>query len=180
MLPILGATSPFFPVTGVTAPFLTLFVFWAMMNSEGIIFVFFLFPLKVRTLLTITLTIILLIGFSSGNLINFTMEVLGSLCGYLLAAGWWGLRSPYPWTRRSDEILEMIGDTIRLRARHFMSKKKNSKVIDFKTGEPIDEDELFLDAMLAKISEHGESSLSWRERRRLKKISQQKKNPPKS
>jgi membrane associated rhomboid family serine protease len=51
---------------------------------------------------------------------------------------------------------------------------KTTKIIDFQTGKPLVDDEEFMDAMLAKISLHGESSLSEEEKKRMHKISKNK------
>jgi len=56
--------------------------------------------------------------------------------------------------------------------KHKVEGKPN--VIDMNTGKPLDDDDAFVDAMLAKISKQGENSLSWSERRRLNLISERK------
>jgi len=50
-------------------------------------------------------------------------------------------------------------------------RPKTNKIIDFQTGEPILNDDQFMDAMLAKISLHGEESLTSEEKQRMQKIS---------
>lgn len=50
----------------------------------------------------------------------------------------------------------------------------SSKIVDISTGKKLSDDDAFIDDMLAKISKHGERSLSWSERRRMQQISERK------
>jgi membrane associated rhomboid family serine protease len=54
------------------------------------------------------------------------------------------------------------------------SSVKTPKIFDFKTGEAVLDDEQFMDAMLAKISEEGEALISPEEKSRMQAISKKK------
>jgi len=49
-----------------------------------------------------------------------------------------------------------------------------SKIVDFKTGKPVETDETFMDAMLEKIAREGEQSLSRKERKQMDRIAKKK------
>jgi len=55
---------------------------------------------------------------------------------------------------------------------------QHNKVVDFKTGQPILDDDQFMDAMLARISLYGESVLTPDEKNRMRKISERKSIKP--
>ena len=61
-----------------------------------------------------------------------------------------------------------------LRALDPGKKHKTPKIIDFQTGKPLLNDDQFMDSMLAKISLHGEASLTQEEKKRMQKISRDK------
>ena len=69
----------------------------------------------------------------------------------------------YPFERSILRTLDRLG-----------KKPRGAKIIDFQTGEPVLSDDQFMDAMLSKISLHGEESLTFEEKKRMKKISQDK------
>lgn len=80
------------------------------------------------------------------------------------------VRSPftalYPFERAVLRSLERLHDKPK--------PKTSAKIFDFKTGQPILDDEQFIDAMLAKISSQGEGSLTSEEKNRMQKISEKK------
>jgi membrane associated rhomboid family serine protease len=71
----------------------------------------------------------------------------------------------YPLERRVLRLLDKLHS-----ARH----PKPPKIIDFQTGEPVLNDDQFMDAMLAKITLQGEEALTEDEKARMHKISRQK------
>ncbi len=52
---------------------------------------------------------------------------------------------------------------------------RHSKIYDIKSGEPLLDDDQFMDAMLDQISRYGEESLTPAEKKRMKEISEKKK-----
>lgn len=150
-----------------------LFVVWVMLNPQAELLLFFIFPVKAKWLLAGTVGAILLVNLSQLNLIGFTHTLSALLFAYGYGLLAWDLRSPYPTAHRFEDKIATIGKQWRQQQTSYA----NAKIIDFKTGRSIvDEDELFMDNMLEKIGRQGEKSLSWRERRRMDKIAKRQNN----
>lgn len=149
---------------GASPCIFALFVVWVMLNPQAEVLLFFVFPVKAKWLLAGVVGAVLLVNLSQGNLVGatHTLAPLFFAYGYALLA--WDLRSPYP----SAHYLEgRIAATWQLWGQR---KQSHSKIIDFETGKPIDDDETFMDAMLEKIAEKGEQALTRRERKRMDQV----------
>jgi membrane associated rhomboid family serine protease len=127
----------------------------------------FLFrPLWIFLLLIgINLTILVI----SNNWTQLIANVAGILFGYAFCLISERTRSTiaflYPFERSILRALDRC---------HGYKQLKIPKIIDFQTGEPILNDEQFMDAMLARISLHGEGSLSPAEKKRMRRISHER------
>lgn len=156
----------YFFLAGPSAALLGLFVVWVMYYPDNDLYFFFLIPLKPKTLLTIILSILFISNLSNLDFISMLFYLVAALVGYLYGLLFLGLRSPYLITHRFDR--EMIKLINRFRG----IDTTESKIVDI-SGVSQDDDR-FVDAMLTKISKFGESSLTQTERRRMKKISEEK------
>lgn len=182
MIPLTGQYGM---LAGPAPAILALLTAWSMAYPESEVLLFFLIPVKAKWIMVGSVGAILLITFSQWDIANLILYVLAIFLGYAYACLAWGWRSPFTLTQRIDSILAAAG----LKLRRYISipqwlkfvKSKNSsvspapgKIIDINTGVPLANDDLFIDQMLAKISKHGERSLSWSERHRMQQISARK------
>lgn len=168
-----------FHLAGCSPSIFALLVVWAMLYPEMELLLFLTFPVKTKWLVTGLLGLEALLSLSSGNMTSFVAHISGGFAGYSYALLAWNLQSPFVFTHSLDQKISSLGQKFRARQqkeREEMQKVyKNVKVFDFKTGEAIISDEDFMDMMLSKISSFGESSLTWKEKKRLRKISDEKK-----
>lgn len=165
-------------LSGPTAVILALLVAWTMFHSESELMLFFLFVVKAKWLLAGSLAFFLLIDLSNLNTPAFLFHLNGFLIGYLYATIVWGATTPFTWTHPVDHLLANLGSRARklaFRTQGSNIKAENqAKVFDIHTGKAVVSDDRFMDEMLDKISRQGEKSLSWGERRRMRKISEKK------
>ncbi len=171
LMPLLGQYSA---LAGATPAILGLLIVWSLLHPEQEILLFFLFPIKAKWLSLAIIGIILAMNLSSLNLVNFTLYISGALIGYFYALIALGIHSPFSALHRFELA------TIRLfqKVKSFIptfgkKKKKKGKIIDINKTKA-NSDEEFIDAILEKISKHGEHSLSWSERKRMEEISKKK------
>lgn len=158
---------------------LALFVIWACLYAESEILLFFIFPIKTKWLLAGVVLAFVLVNLSQADGMAFLFYGSGLLMGYLYAVTVLGLRTPFPWTHAVDDTLTIWYDKGMGYFRKWNKKNRpntlKSKIFDFKTGKPVFDDDQFIDAMLTKISRSGEKSLTAGERRRMREISENKK-----
>lgn len=175
LMPVFGQYSP---LAGPAPAILALLVVWSLLHPEQEILLFFIFPVKAKWLSIGVIGAIIAMNLSSLNFVNFTFYTSGALIGYLYALIALGTHSPFPILYRFELATIRLSQKIKTLIPSFGRKAKKSgksKIVDIKTGES-DKDEDFIDAMLEKISRHGEHSLSWSERKRMKEISEKKIN----
>lgn len=168
-------------LAGPTASILAVITVWSLAFPEAEILLFFLIPVKAKWLVATIIALVLLNTLSQWNLSYFVLYLFGILIGYGYATIAWGWHSPFPHTQRMDRALAAFGLKLRQYTPHWkrraniQKENKKEKIVDIKTGKrPLDDDDAFVDAMLTKISKHGEQSLSWSERRRLDQIAEKK------
>ncbi len=167
------ASSPFMsPYAGPTASLYAIFVVWALMHQDSQILLFFIIPVKTKWLLVGGLGASLLVFISNESVLSLIMLITGTLFGYLFATFFKGFSSPYPFMSKIDQFFIDLGDRVRSPDRW---RRKGPKIFDFKTGEPVESDEEFLDRILSKISKSGKESLTKKEKTRLDEISLKKK-----
>jgi membrane associated rhomboid family serine protease len=166
-------------LSGPTPTLLALFTVWTMLNADAQLLLFFMIPLKAKWLLAGILGAVILISLSQMDWVNLFFNLSGAFFGYVYGLVAWDLRGPYDMTERLDQFIASLGKKIRKGGSKAAEMSKKSKIYDFKSGEPIDDDDQFIDSMLAKISKQGESSLTYRERRRMQEISEKKRKSQK-
>lgn len=161
-------------ISGATPAVIALLVAWTLINPEAEILLFFLIPIKAKWLTLGTIGIILLSSFSSLDVVSFTLYFTAATTAYIYSLIIWGLHSPFPrlypfelWVVRTSEKVRSLGRFFQTKGK----KEPKSKVVHLMTGVDIENDDKFIDAMLEKISHHGEYSLTWKERERMEQIS---------
>jgi membrane associated rhomboid family serine protease len=165
-------------LSGQAPVILALLTIWTLMYPEMDILLFFILSLKAKWLLAVTLGTIILISVSQLDWIGLSFYLSGIAFGYLYALLNLNIQSPFSFTRRFDLFMMSLGSQLRQRRAQAgklgQENGKKAKIFDIKTGELLLDDEQFVDAMLTKISKHGEPSLSFHEKRRLEGISKKK------
>lgn len=157
-------TSQAAVLSGPGSAILALLSFWTLLYSEADLRFFFIFQFKAKWLTAGIFIAILLSSLSQLDFVSLGLYLTGMICGYLYGIIIYDLKGPFPFLNSFEEFIVGL----------FAKKSETSgKIIDIKTGKSIDDD-LFVDAMLAKISKNGEDSLTYSERKRLDEISKRK------
>jgi membrane associated rhomboid family serine protease len=151
-----------------------LLVAWAMMNPEAELLFFFLIPIKAKWLVTGIVVGTALVCLSQVDLVHLFFYLGGAVMGYIFAVTKWDLHSPFQWMQSIDQIIRRVGN--RLFSLFSRSVPSKSKIVDFKTGRDVDQedDDRFMDLMLNKIGREGEKALSRKEKQRMREISERK------
>ena len=157
-------------IAGIAPATLIVVTVWTMAFPETEILLFFLIPFKAKRIVIAVVGSMIFMALIYGKFSLFILYVAAVAFGYGYSSFCWGLRGPYPFMKRFDEWLIKVG----FAGRQKSPVASSDKIVDITSGQPPQNDDAFVDAMLAKISRHGESSLSWSEKRRLQKISEQK------
>jgi membrane associated rhomboid family serine protease len=181
---LMPITGQYAMLAGTAPVILALLTVWSMAYPDSEVLLFFLIPVQAKWLVAGLLAITLLITLSHWDLPSLTLYVSAILLGYGYACTAWGWHSPFPFMHRLDALLATLGLRLRriLALPSWLDKRQKgngkpsdaAKVVDISTGKTVSKDDAFIDEMLAKISKHGEGSLSWNERRRMQQISEQK------
>lgn len=156
-------------LSGPLPSILAVLMVWTMLNPDIEVLLFFLIPLQAKWLMAGIIAAIVLITLSQLDFISLVFDLSGIVFGYLYAVIAWEFHGPFQFTAPLEKALKRS------------KPDQKGKIVDIKTGLPITEndDEQFVDAMLAKISKRGERSLSYKERRRMQEISATKAKKPK-
>lgn len=170
VMPFMGY---YVPLAGPAAALFAIFVVWAMCNPNSTILLFFLVPVQVKWLLASVLAAVFLIDLSQGDIVFLAFHFTGALYGYLYGLIILGLQSPFAVIQPFEKSISRMRKRVLTRSR---PTSTSSKVVDIKSGEALLDDDAFVDAMLTKIAQRGERSLSSSERQRLDRISSQKKS----
>lgn len=170
VLGVMAMTGYRTPYVGNTASLFTIFTVWAMMNPRGTIYLFFLIPISVKWLFAGATGANLLINLSEGNPFGCIATLLAVGFGYLYAAMAWGLQTPFPQTHNVDDFVSHCGDWVYEKWSRVTRKDHYAKIYSKNHRK----DDAFVDAMLDKIAKHGEKSLWFWERWRLRRISKRK------
>jgi membrane associated rhomboid family serine protease len=171
-------TGQYEMLTGLSAALFILFTLWSMAFPETEILLFFLIPVKVKWIALSFIGIVLLSALTHLAFSSFFLYLFAILIGYgysVIVQGWY---SPFPQTLKFDLWLSRTASRVRQKIPFFKPKPEdiktpNAKIIDITSASYKNDDE-FVDAMLTKISQKGEDSLSWSEKKRLQEISQKK------
>lgn len=154
--------------SGCIPQMLGLLVAWTMLNSEGKIYLLSPIPIGVKWLTLCILLIALVPPLTSLQLPVAGFYMAGALSGWLFALFSWHIKSP--WLSMKELESQVLGLIAKIKL--FFKPKKSSKIIDIRSIK--EEDDLFMDEMLEKISKEGESALTPTERKRMQKISRKK------
>lgn len=168
-------TGQYTILSGPTPAIIAVLTAWTLFHPETELYLFFLFTIKAKWLWGILTGAFLLSSLSHLDWVSLSYYGTALLAGYVFAVAAWDQRGPFAWMQPFDALFGWFGRLLK-RGGHKLSNVKpgdikKGKILDFQTGEPLLDDNLFVDAMLEKISKHGESSLTWKERQRLQEIS---------
>ncbi len=167
----LVATPYNYILVGPWASLLAIFTLWAMLGPDHEVLLFFLIPIKVKWLFVCVTAALLLITLSHLDLSSFILYFIAVLSAYLCGTVRWQLSAPFEFLHPFDRLLYRFNRLI-----HLKKQDTATKIYDLRTGEPMMDDDLFVDTMLTKIAKFGEESLSWSERKRLQEISIKKRH----
>lgn len=163
-------------IVGAGPAILAVVTVWALLFPEQELLLFFSIAAKGKWIAVGLIGISLVIDLSHFAFVHMATTLGGVCLGYLYAITAWEVHSPFDWTRPVDRIFSDWGYRWRHRRDNQLSVAhtlyQKAKVFDFRTGEAVVDDEAFMDAMLAKISQYGEDSLSRKELARMRKISE--------
>lgn len=154
---------------GSTNAVFAVLVAWILVNPGSQLLLFFAIPFKAEWLILALLGFSLLIDISSANWVGAATLAISCLYGYLFALIAWRQISPFLFLRPLERKI------LRLLEKKPKETYHHSKIYDIKSGAPILDDDQFMDAMLDRISRHGEDSLTPAEKKRMKEISGKKK-----
>ncbi|MGE5196708.1 MAG: rhomboid family intramembrane serine protease [Anaerolineae bacterium] len=156
--------------TGNWACLYALLIAYLMTNPNS--FFFLLLPVKAKWLITFILGAGILLDLAAENWTSAIANSTASLFSYFYSLLIWRSLSPFLQLNRFENFL------LSLFYRKSFSRETSyskAKIYDFKTGKALQNDDEFLEEMLTKISLKGKKSLSWSQRRRLKRIAREKK-----
>jgi len=174
---LLHAFSSIALIAGAGPSIYAILIAWMMLYPDMQISLFFVVPFKAKWLIMGLLGANLLIDLSNHDWMNFILYLSASTFGYLFAVMKWKLHGPFTALSRMERILMNFPFSWIQKWKEQGKKKsfRRSKIFDFRTGEPVLNDEEFMDAMLSKISLYGEDFLSEKEKKRMAKIAKKKK-----
>lgn len=173
-LPFMWLTGSYEMIAGAAPAVLILVTVWTMAMPETEVYLFFILPLKVKWLVLYLFGAIALVTLSELDFVSFVLYLSAILIGFVYAVGVHRWHSPYPHTRKLEQWLIRVCDAVEEMVPSRFRSGHQNKIVDIDSGEPLKDDDAFVDAMLEKIARHGEESLSWSEQRRLKQISEKK------
>jgi membrane associated rhomboid family serine protease len=171
LMPILGQYAVF---SGPATALLAVFIMWSMLFPNSELIFFPIIPIKTKWLTAAVLGIICLTTLSQLNFITFVLYFAAALCAYLYGIIAFNLHTPFAKTHHVDAWLAQFFSRFRVGAIKKSDTKSTTKIYDIKSGDPVLSDDAFVDEMLSKISKGGEKSLTMRERRRMRQISERK------
>jgi membrane associated rhomboid family serine protease len=149
---------------GSTPALLAILMVWTMFYPTAQMLLFFIIPIQARWIAGGAAMAITLVDLSQGAFIDWAWSMSGMTAGYVTGVLAWGLTSPFPQTHHFDRALSRWWKRM---SSATSSSGSSAKIVDIRTGKPIAGDDPFVDAMLEKISKHGEGSLTIYERIRL-------------
>lgn len=164
-------------IVGPSPAIFAVITVWALLFPEQELLLFFSIVAKGKWIAAALIGISLLIDLSHFSFVHMATTLAGVLSGYVYSAVAWKFHSPFAWTLPADRFLGGLGYRWRHRKdreSNITSLYKKADVVDFRTGESVLDDEVFMDAMLEKISQHGEKSLSRKEHARMRRISEKR------
>jgi hypothetical protein len=166
---LMSVTGSYTALAGPSAPLLGMLIAWGIALPENELLLFFLIPMKTKWAVAGGVGALLLLTFSEWKIAWLLFYIAAVLIGYLHVALIWEGSLPFERTSRLNRRMA----SMRSRLQRLWPKKSTgqSKIIDLRTGEPLNSDQAFIEEMLAKISKHGEQALTWQEKKRMQQIS---------
>ncbi len=161
-------------ISGCGAVMLAFLVIWCMLTPEQEIMLFMMLPIKIKWLAVIAVGICLMQQILAFDWFSLTLYLSAIVLTYIYATCAHALSTPFKATQFIDKNLAQFGAVLKKKFYKVNNISTKNKIFDFKTGEAVLNDEDFINAMLDKISQYGDKSLSFREKRRLRKISKTK------
>ncbi len=160
-----------YALAGSSPALYALLVAWVILNPEADLLLFFAIPFKAYYLLLGLIGANFLIDLSNNDWISVFAYFGSLLFGYIFTILVFREQSPFTFLNPFERFLLRTLE----RLSHIGTKRyRHSKIYDIHSGNPILDDDQFMDAMLARISLYGEDSLSPEEKRRMKSISARK------
>lgn len=166
-----GLVSLAFPnatLGGATNAVYAILVAWMVVNPGSQLLLFFTISFKSHWLIAILLAITFFIDISASLWLAAATLAASSLFAYLFAILVWREQGPFALLRPFERKLLRMLEKKRPPYQH-------TKIYDIKSGDPVLDDDQFMDAMLDKISRLGEGALSQGERKRMRAISERRK-----
>lgn len=160
-------------LAGNSSALYAILIAWTLLNPQAKLLLFFSLPFKASWLLLGLIGANLLIDLTNGNWISFCSYGGACIYAYLFSLIAWRAESWIPFLQPFERFIFRWIE----KARHVFGKGRSfrhSKIYDFKSGEPVLDDDQFMDAMLARISRYGEDCLTAAEKTRMEKISKKK------
>lgn len=172
-------------LAGNTCTLFGLLVIWSMLYPDLEVLLFLTLPVKVRYLSAFWLVGALLIYTSSQQHLQAIAYLSASLCAYVYGVTSLNLNIPFQNFSFLDLFVRKIAQNwplLKRRHQNNFDSDDSAKIIPLPLDENFissnhEQDEQFIDDMLAKISKDGKASLTWQERSRLREIS--KRSPKK-
>ncbi len=161
-------------LAGSSSAIYALLIAWIMFNPEAHLLLFFALPFKAIWLVLGLIGANLLIDLANADWVHFADYLGGILFGYFFTLLVWKERSPFSFLSRFEKTLLRMLEKLSHLGKKKTRSYRNSKIFDIQSGDPVLDDEQFMDAMLSQISLHGEHSLTSEEKKRMKKISARK------
>lgn len=159
-----------YSLSGSSPALYAILIAWVILNPDATLLLFFALPFKARWLLLGLIGANLLIDLSHADWISFSSYLGATLFGYFFSLLAWREQSPFPYLRPFERFLFRTLERLRQKK----PLHRSPKVYDIHSGSPRLDDDQFMDAMLARISLHGEDSLTPEEKTRMQKISARK------
>jgi membrane associated rhomboid family serine protease len=157
-------------LSGSMGPVYAIMTAWMMINKEAKLLLFFSFPFKASLLILSLIAISIGADLVTRDWAEATSLITSVLFGYLFAIFIFKQTGPlsflHPFERKIAGLFQ----------KKAAKGGFSSKIYDIHSGNPILNDEQFMDAMLEKISKQGEKSLTEAEKLRMEQISKRRKN----
>jgi len=169
---LVGSPAPF---AGATPCIYMLLIGWVFLFPETNLSLFLLLPIRAKWLVFGLIGVNLFLDFSNGNFFYFLVTASAMIYAYLYSVLAWEMLGPFRHLHAMEKKLIYFKRMMKNSVHQIVDVEvQPSKVYDFKTGKAIIHDDEFMDACLDKISSHGKSSLTARERLRMWRISKKK------
>jgi membrane associated rhomboid family serine protease len=146
-----------------------LLVAWMLLNQHAKLLFFFALPLKAKWLILGLVIVTLVLDLANHSWAAAISLAAACIYSYFFTLTVWKQPGPFSFLRKFEKRFFQFFEKKRVHESY-----KHSKIYDIKSGEPILDDDQFMDAMLDRISRHGEDSLTGAEKKRMKEISKRK------